>query len=81
MPDTSITLTKEVYDWLKYVIVAALGLLGFNLKRAREQIDDIKDKQSQFVTRYEVNDRIERLETKIDHRLDRIESKIDNINK
>jgi len=40
MPDGTVTFAKEVWDLIKYVILATLGLFGWHLKRARTQLDE-----------------------------------------
>jgi len=43
MPDSTITFAKEVWDLIKYLIVATLGFFGWNLKRQVSRIDKLEE--------------------------------------
>ena len=70
MPQETIAVGHAVWDGMKFLLAGAVALVGFNLKRAHDRIDQKADKEvlEKAVTRIEKSIIDGRKENRDDHK-------------
>ncbi len=48
MPLSDLTITEQLWDGMKYLLMLLLGILGFNVRRLVNRVDTLEEKKAEM---------------------------------